>query len=315
MGHMFRDFLFFEGEYRRAETFWRELVARVAHENGQAGDWSSWLTQVFGNGARFPVSDLSICDARSQKLGRALRIQAAPPLGERVEIGAWVHEYDLPIEGAPWLSAELHVHVVASEEAVSVVRALVDLWMRKSTTVSEMNEGIGLALDGVGAPRDDEVSGEVGASAHVSRLYEDFLVDEGQYRCSEDLWRELVMEAAELYGGRSDWKPWLPAEYWDGSPRVPEGNPMFDVRSERLGRALRIIQHAAMQPTVEVDAWISPFDYSEYGAGRGEELSVSCALSEEAVKVVRRLVQQWMDPATPIQAVRRAITAENFLSA
>ena len=142
----------------------------------------------------------------------------------------------------------------------------------------------------------------------VTHLFRDFLAYPDQYAGAERFWSTLVQDVAKANDQPNEWASWIPRTYGDGTPMPPDGNPIFDARSERLSRAIRIMQHAPFRHDVEISAWVSHHDYSEVdGPGPTDELNIGCALSEESASIARALIDLWMRPATTFDQMKEAI--------
>jgi hypothetical protein len=84
-----------------------------------------------------------------------------------------------------------------------------------------------------------------------------------------------------------------------------DGNPIYDARSSRLGRAVRIIQTPPRMDDLEIAAWMGTFDSSD--RGHTEELTINCALSEESASITRALIREWMDENNSIRDMESII--------
>lgn len=130
----------------------------------------------------------------------------------------------------------------------------------------------------------------------VHHLYPDFLTSDHAYRASQRYWHKLVTELAESHEQRNEWIPWDPKVFLDGTPMPRDGNPIFDARSARRKRAIRILQSPPESSAVEIAGWIDVFDFSEAGGpGLTEELVLNLSLSTESAAIARRLIDVWMD--------------------
>jgi hypothetical protein len=133
------------------------------------------------------------------------------------------------------------------------------------------------------------------ATTMVRRLFEAFLDSESEYRSCEGYWEALVSGIAESMGQRHEWRRWIPRQHPNGTAMELDGNPIFDGRSDRLGRAFRIIQHSATGAEVEIAAWVKSYE-PEYADLPGHELVLNLSLSEESAGLVRTLLRRWMAP-------------------
>jgi len=137
----------------------------------------------------------------------------------------------------------------------------------------------------------------------VEHLYPDFLKDPAQYQLAERYWRDMVEDIATDHRQRGEWQPFLVRFFRNGTPMPRDGNPIYDARSERLLRALQIIQwppdsrdHAA------ISAWLDSFDHSaDGGTGPTDELFINLVLSKESAVRARELIERWMSPETSFE--------------
>lgn len=140
VSHLFPKFLDSVEEYRSAESFWQSLIADVAAQHGQRGNWQPWQSRKFANGTPMPLDGNPICDARSEHLGRAIRIIQSPPDSDEVEIAALVDTFDFSESGGPGFTEELIVNLALSEEAAKIARDLFGKWMDPSVSRERMED-------------------------------------------------------------------------------------------------------------------------------------------------------------------------------
>jgi hypothetical protein len=131
----------------------------------------------------------------------------------------------------------------------------------------------------------------------VHKLYERFLDDPEVYRACEQFWQQLTTSVALSTGSAQDWRSWIPRTYANGTPIGFPGNPIWDGRSDQLGRAYRIIQDGAEGDGIEIGAWLRSYD-EEYTEMPRDELFIYLSLSVESANVAEALVGKWMTPET-----------------
>jgi hypothetical protein len=131
----------------------------------------------------------------------------------------------------------------------------------------------------------------------AQKLFESFLDDPEQYRAAEQYWATLVADVANSMNQTNEWRQWIPREYADGTPMEPDGNPIFDGRSEKLNRAFRIMQHRPVGDDVEIVAWVKSYE-PEYSDLPHDELVINLSLSQESANLARLLLQEWMRAET-----------------
>ena len=86
------------------------------------------------------------------------------------------------------------------------------------------------------------------------------------------------------------------------------GNPIFDARSERLDRAVRIIQQPAVGDGVEVAAWVAVYE-AEFDEMPRAELFLNLSLSEESAALAKEALRKWMTPSTSVAEMNDFIRA------
>ena len=139
----------------------------------------------------------------------------------------------------------------------------------------------------------------------VHKLHEHFLEDPDEYRASENYWANLARNIARDLQVE-EWRPWIPRSYADGTPFERDGNPIFDARSEKLGRAYKIIQHAPTSSEVEIAAWLKHYP-EEYVDLPRDELVINLGLSEESAAKAEELLRKWMVPQTTVQEMQELL--------
>jgi hypothetical protein len=131
----------------------------------------------------------------------------------------------------------------------------------------------------------------------VRHLLRNFLTSEIEYDCAFELWRSLIEDAAARAGQRGEWQPWRPIAFVDGTPIPRDGEPISDARSERLHRAISVMQHPPESERIDVAAWIAVRDWrKDETEPRTDDLTISLALSDEALDLAKQLIAHWMDP-------------------
>jgi hypothetical protein len=139
------------------------------------------------------------------------------------------------------------------------------------------------------------------------QLYEDFLDNPEQYAACERYWGQLVETIAESLEQHGEWSRWIPRHYADGTTPIDlDLLPIFDARSERLGRAFRIIQWRPEGDGVEIAAWLSNYE-EEYVELPREELVINLSLTERSARIAQDLLRAWMNPETTVGHMRTLV--------
>jgi hypothetical protein len=138
-------------------------------------------------------------------------------------------------------------------------------------------------------------------------LFATFLEDPAVYRACEDYWRRLAADAAAAVASATDWHPWVPRFYADGTtPIDTPGNPIYDGRSERLDRAYQIIQGPGApdrsDDEPEIAAWVNRYD-EELDEMPRSVLFIHLRLTEDSAGVAQALLRTWMTPGTTPHAM------------
>jgi hypothetical protein len=130
----------------------------------------------------------------------------------------------------------------------------------------------------------------------VQHLYFNFLDNPSEYRNAEEYWERLCREVIDLHSSAADWAPWLNTHFPDGRLIEP-GNPIYNVKSASLNRALRIIQVAGTSDVISISAWVNKINDECLGVIDLEELVINCELSNEAAIEARKLIVDWLNAA------------------
>ena len=137
---LFPDFLDNAEQYQASERYWEQLVGEVAESLGQPGEWHRWIPRRYADGTPFELDGNPIFDGRSQRLNRAFRIIQHRPLGNDIELAAWVKTYEEEFTDLP--REELVINLSLSEESTQLAKALLHKWMTPATTKDEMESFI-----------------------------------------------------------------------------------------------------------------------------------------------------------------------------
>lgn len=131
----------------------------------------------------------------------------------------------------------------------------------------------------------------------VRKGFERFLDEPEVYRACQQFWEQLTADIALSIGSATDWEPWIPRTYANSTPMELDGNPIWDGRSEKLGRAYRIIQDRAEGDDLEIAAWLKTYE-PEYTEMPRHELFISLSFSQESAAIAAKLLRKWMAPET-----------------
>ncbi len=149
---LFADFVDDPDQYEAVERYWGNLVADIARNLGQTGEWPRWIPRHFADGTPMDEDGNPMWDGRSRRLDRAFRIIQWPPDGDGVELSAWLQSFEEEYEAMP--REELVLNMSLSEESAELARRLLYRWMTPETTYQDM-----LAfIDEVGAGGPDATS-------------------------------------------------------------------------------------------------------------------------------------------------------------
>jgi hypothetical protein len=132
----------------------------------------------------------------------------------------------------------------------------------------------------------------------VRKFFEDFLDNPERYRACEAYWDELVQGIAQSLGQAGEWQRWMTLHYGGGMPFL-DGNPMYDARSWKLDRALRILQDPAASDDVEILAYLET-EREFLPLLPRHELVIALSLSQESAQLAESLLRVWMTPTTTV---------------
>lgn len=102
---------------------------------------------------------------------------------------------------------------------------------------------------------------------------------------------------AQSLGQAAEWRRWIPRE------PVDSDSPIFDARSDKLGRALRVWQFPSSEDRVLISARVKSYEGDEYRDTifpRVGELFINICLSRESAVLAEALLRKWMTPETSI---------------
>jgi|SRR6266498_5953971 hypothetical protein len=151
-------------------------------------------------------------------------------------------------------------------------------------------------------------------------LFADFMTSDASYGAAEEFWSALADEIAAALGQSGEWRSWYPRFYGDGvTPMERAGNPICERRSDRIGKAFKIIQFppgSDADDDSEVTAWIKAWADDPLAEGAGlpdAELAVSLVLTEQSATYARELLTLWMAPQTTIAQMSERIQGSSHL--
>ena len=136
--HILTRFLESRESYDEARAFWGNLLDEVARQVGAPREWEAWESERFLDGSPLPRDGNPIFSARCAELGRAVRIIQSPPESNSMEIAAWVDSFDFSADGGPPFTEELVINLAASQEAIDMVRGVLESWMDRSISRERM---------------------------------------------------------------------------------------------------------------------------------------------------------------------------------
>src|SRR5690348_682893 len=133
---LFESFLDDPEQYRDSEKYWELLVSSIANSLGQTGEWPRWIPRQYADGTPMEADGNPIFDGRSERLDRAFRIIQHRPIGDDVEIAAWLKTYEAEYTDLP--RHELVINLSLSQESADLARVLLRKWMSPEATPDEM---------------------------------------------------------------------------------------------------------------------------------------------------------------------------------
>jgi hypothetical protein len=139
---LFETFLEDPEQYRAAEQYWEALVADVSESMNQADEWHPWCPRTYADGRSFPpeMRGNPIADGRSERLNRGFKVIQMRPVGNEVEIAAWVASYEPEDTALP--RHELFINLTLTQESADFARLLLRKWMHAETTPADMKNFI-----------------------------------------------------------------------------------------------------------------------------------------------------------------------------
>jgi hypothetical protein len=133
--HLHKDFLSNREQYVAAANYWRMFCERLLDRNGQLGSWQPWFG-IHQKGELAPIEEGAIYSLYSQEQKKAINIEQYMPKTEDIDISAMVDTFgegtlESPIE-------YLTICCALSDESAEVARQLIEVWVRRETTVSDI---------------------------------------------------------------------------------------------------------------------------------------------------------------------------------
>lgn len=143
----------------------------------------------------------------------------------------------------------------------------------------------------------------------VHKLFENFLDSAEMYEACTRYWNRLIHDIEDSLGQNGEWQHWILDRYPDGERVEMDGNPIYDGRSRKLDRAIRIVQHRSAGGDPEIVAWVEKHEeeYYELSEFPRTELVLNLSLSEESGQIARQLLRMWMTPTTTAEDMKRFI--------
>jgi hypothetical protein len=145
-------------------------------------------------------------------------------------------------------------------------------------------------------------------------LFADFITNDASYAAAEKFWSALADEVAAALGQGGEWRSWYPRFYGDRvTPMERDGNPICERRSDRLGKAFKIIQWppgSTADDAAWMTAWVKEWAGDPLAEGAGlpdAELVVSLVLTEQSAGCARELLTSWMTPQTTVAQMSEQI--------
>ena len=135
-------------------------------------------------------------------------------------------------------------------------------------------------------------------------LFADYESDDRTFKACVEFWSEMIKAISQRIEGGREWERWIPLTYGDRATLFEDrGNPIFDGRSDDLGRAFRIIQHPRV-PQEEFSAWIKPHDWKGFPR---KELFIDLCLTTDTAELARHLLEAWLDPKKTPDEVEKLV--------
>lgn len=147
----------------------------------------------------------------------------------------------------------------------------------------------------------------------MHHLFKGLFDSDEEYERAQNFWSRLVLDVASQAGQSGEWAPWGVRRFVDGTPVPRDLLPVFQARSDRLGRSVQIIQGPPTSDEIEISALVQHLRFyrePEHVWEHTDELVLNLALSRESADVARRLFTKWMDPGTSPEYMEDVIERE-----
>jgi hypothetical protein len=144
---LFPDFYTDSSVFQAAELYWKTLVEELATKHGQKDDWVSWRNHTYADGTPYARDggNVTMLDLCNHRIGRAINIQqwpSSPEDGSEPSMSAWTGRTHTFLDDDIVTIEELTLNIEMTQDAVSVARDLIDLWMEPDVEVATLEEVI-----------------------------------------------------------------------------------------------------------------------------------------------------------------------------
>ena len=122
----------------------------------------------------------------------------------------------------------------------------------------------------------------------VHTLYNGFLENRRIYNLVEASWRKYFDHISNK--NQLHYKTYINNKSRQG--KLYDGNPIFSAYFPEVNRAVRIIQVASENNSIDISAWLDKIDLQKDQVL--DELVIDLALSREAKEIAKDLIEKWV---------------------
>lgn len=127
----------------------------------------------------------------------------------------------------------------------------------------------------------------------IKHLFPNFLEDPADYHAVEEHWEQIWRDVLVAAGNPTGWRsPWLTTQFLNGRPFL-DGDPIFSAVSTIQRRAIRVLQHAPENDSIDFEIWSETFGDPSSDAPL-DVLVINCALSGEAAQFAQDCMISWV---------------------
>jgi len=136
-------------------------------------------------------------------------------------------------------------------------------------------------------------------------LYANFLTNKRVYNLAQAYWKRLFDRLAKACGFA--WSPYI--NQMQGGKKEYDGNPIFSAYVVSKNRAVRIIQAAPEEGSMEISVWVDSIELKD-GKSPVPELVMDVVLSPATKDLAEKLVEGWLAEGWTEKEIQKMLAFE-----